>query len=105
MQSGVVVFDFHFINGKGRNFFDHQSADSIGEYFIASFKYKGQLFVFLIVFQFVEFHGRWYFSSMMAYTRLPLLPPFMRQPLCGSGVTSSILPIRNPVLAKARIAG
>src|SRR3989338_4268218 len=41
----------------------------------------------------------------MFYTLLPLRPPFILQPLCGSGVTSSILPMRNPVLAKARIAG
>lgn len=38
------------------------------------------------------------------YTLRPLRPPFLRVPSCGIGVTSSMRPMRNPTLAKARIA-
>src|ERR671917_1615109 len=38
------------------------------------------------------------------YTLRPLLPPGFLVVSCGTGVTSSILPIRNPDLASALIA-
>jgi hypothetical protein len=38
------------------------------------------------------------------YTRLPLLPPGLRVPSCGIGVTSSIRSMRKPNLAKALMA-
>ena len=38
------------------------------------------------------------------YTLLPRLPPGLRVPSCGTGVMSSILPIRNPALASILIA-
>src|SRR3989338_349936 len=41
---------------------------------------------------------------LLFYTRRPRLPPFILQPLCGSGVTSSILPMRMPTLDNVRMA-
>ena len=38
------------------------------------------------------------------YTRLPLLPPGLRVPSCGIGVTSSMRSIRNPKRANALMA-
>ena len=45
------------------------------------------------------------FIILVCYTRRPRRPPGRLVPSCGSGVTSSILPIRRPDLARARIAG
>lgn len=44
------------------------------------------------------------YNKKNIYTLLPLRPPGFLVVSWGTGVTSSILPIRNPALAKALIA-
>src|SRR3989475_10127958 len=46
----------------------------------------------------------WSKTFRSIYTRLPRRPPFGFVPSCGTGVTSSIRPIRSPARASPRIA-